>query len=181
MADEGTIHFARSVFERESERLACEACVAAHDPGLVLDFSRARGVLLDILEIVYHARGAPVENLGSLIRRRLADQNFHDEAGDAVIDSRYQVALEQEVDLVLIVLEEVRGRGERPERRRTAPRGSGELDSETIEAASASCTYVRHNHRDPAPPVCSGRGAPGAQPCLLKHSRNSLIFTASST
>ena len=51
-----------------------------------------------------------VERLRALVRKRMSEQAFVDQGGDPVIDPRYQMQLEQMVEIVSMVLERVMSR-----------------------------------------------------------------------
>ena len=96
---------ARELFENEF--------LARHKPNTgsrALDALPALRVVEELLELVDKSPFAPPPNLESIVRRRIMDENFAGEGGDAVVDPLHRMPLEEEVRLVVTVLEQAGAR-----------------------------------------------------------------------
>ena len=100
---------ARDLFDRECERLRQEVQATARGEKATLDFQPAYCVLTEMLNLG-PLRSQAHQHLEPIVRQRLLDEAFIDQAGDSVIDSRYHLQLEKEVELILSVFEQIHQR-----------------------------------------------------------------------
>ena len=99
---------ARGLFDRECERLRQDV-QAAPGEKVTLDFQPAYWVLWEMLNLD-SLRSQALQHLETVVRQRLTDEAFIDQAGDSVIDSHYHLQLEKEVELILSVFEQIHQR-----------------------------------------------------------------------
>ena len=90
---------ARAHFEREAHRVANEC-----NDLQMIDLQPARWVLSMLLTEHGHT---PPQALNEVVRRRLNDMVFMDQGGDAVIDPKHQMPLDDQAQVVVKVLDRV--------------------------------------------------------------------------
>ena len=98
----------REVFDLECQRKAQEDQAVRHTAVHSFDCFSAYCVLSELLRDDLDVERQLGAELKSIVRRRLNEQAFVDGAGDVVCDRRYQLPPEQEVDLIVTVIEQMR-------------------------------------------------------------------------
>ncbi len=88
---------AEAHFEREARRLDIKC-----NGRQMIDLQPARWVLSRLLT---EHRHAPPHALDELVRRHLTDMVFMDQGGDAVIDPKHQMRLDDQAQVVMKVLD----------------------------------------------------------------------------
>ena len=98
---------ASELFRRESERLSRQRSSDKRSPAATLDLQPAFCVVEELLDRISLSQLRTIEDLGTLVRGRLEDEIFNSQAGDPVIDQRFEAHLEREVQLVLTIFEKL--------------------------------------------------------------------------
>ena len=93
---------------RELFDLECQRRAEGHCDGPNVDLSPAFWLVSDLLERVDRPESDSPEALESVVRRRVLDHAFVDSGGDAIVDGEHQLPPDQQVELVVTVLSQVR-------------------------------------------------------------------------
>jgi hypothetical protein len=94
---------ARELFDQECQRHAGQ-----RGDGPNIDYAPAYWLLSDLLSHQHDRETDQGDTLASIVRSRITDQNFIDSGGDKIIDNEHQLPTDQQINLVVTVLDQVR-------------------------------------------------------------------------
>jgi hypothetical protein len=101
--DQATREEASRIFDQDA-RVLLDPTGERSRGAMPFDLGPARRVLEAAVGRALESDGAVDDTLDAFIRRKVVEQNFVAEAGDAIVDPHYQVPLESQVKLVQTAL-----------------------------------------------------------------------------